>query len=63
MFSSVNLNSEFSYFQKMGWGLRIKKPLYFGISLKNLNFRVGSQNKAKYKGDFLENENLDSLQM
>ena len=28
MFSSVNLNLEFSYFYKMGWELRIKKYIY-----------------------------------
>ena len=53
MFSSVNLNSEFSYFQKMGWGLRIKKYVYYGSSLKNLTFRVGSQKKL-YRRDFLK---------
>ena len=41
MFSSVNLNSEFSYFVKMGWGLRLKKFVYYGGSLKNLNFSIG----------------------
>ena len=41
MFSSVNLNSEFSYFEKMGWGLKLNKFVYYGGSLKNLNFSIG----------------------
>ena len=51
MFSSVSLNSEFSYFQEMGWGLRIKKFVYYGSSLKNLIFSVGLQ-KNNMKEDF-----------
>ena len=41
----------------MGWGLRIKEIAYYGGSLKNLIFRVGSQknninNKKKRGGVF-----------
>ena len=36
IFSSVNLNSEFSVFKKMQWVLMIKKFVYYGASLKNL---------------------------
>ena len=43
IFSSVNLNSEFSYFYKMGWGLKIKEIAYYGGSLKNLIFSVELQ--------------------
>ena len=64
MFSSVNLNSEFSYFQKMGWRLRAKKFVYYGCSPKNLIFRFSSQIYIYiYMGDFLKKEGLDSLQM
>ena len=40
IFSSVNLNSEFSVFKKMQWVLMIKKFVYYGDSLKNLIFWV-----------------------
>ena len=52
MFSSVSLNPEFNYFKKMGWGLRIKKFIYYGGSLKNLIFRVGSQKENNIQGGF-----------
>ena len=42
MFSSVSLNSEFSYFLKMRWELRIKKFVNNGGLLKNLILGVGS---------------------
>ena len=50
MFSSVNLNLEFSYFYKMGWELRIKKLVYYGCSLKNLIFRVSSRKRHRGSG-------------
>ena len=34
----------------MGWELRIKKIVYYGGSLKNLIFRVGSQKKNNIQG-------------
>ena len=39
----------------MGLGLRIKKFVYYGGSLKDLIFRVGSQ-KTIYREDFLKKE-------
>ena len=50
MFSSVNLNLEFSYFYKMGWELRIKKFVYYGCSLKNLIWSLGLVHKKDIGG-------------
>ena len=43
-------------------GIKNEKNLYYGSSLKNLIFRVGSQQKT-YTGDFVKKEGLDSLQI
>ena len=46
----------------MGWGLRIKKFVYYGGgSLKNLIFRVGSQKKQYSRGDFLKKAGLEQF--
>ena len=52
MFSSVNLTSEFSYFEKMGWELRIKKFVYYEGLLKNsrLSTKGGLQQFADLRG-------------
>ena len=48
----------------MGWGLKINKFAYYGGSLENLVFRIGSQKrKIIYRGDCLKMEGLDSLQI
>ena len=53
MFSSVNLNSEFSYFYKMGWRLRVKEIVYYRGSLKNVT-HVESQ-KSDILGELSKN--------
>ena len=52
MFSAVNLTSEFSYFEKMGWELRIKKFVYYEGLLKNLRLSTkgGLQQFADLRG-------------
>ena len=44
-------------------GIKDKKIVYYGGSLKNLIFRVGSQKRTIYRGDCLKKEDLDSLQI
>ena len=42
-------------------GIKDKKIVYFGGSLKNPIFRVGSRKKTIYREDFLKMESLDSF--
>ena len=62
----TNLKSEIFNENKSLWkneiGIKDKKIVYYGASLKNLIFRVGSQEK-QYSGDCLKMEDLDSLQI
>ena len=44
-------------------GIKDKKIVYYGGSLKNLIFRVGSQKKTIYRGECLKKEGSDYLQI
>ena len=59
IFSSVNSDSEFSYFLKDGMGIKDKKLVYYGVSLKIWFLGLVHKNR----GDFLKKEGLDSLQI